>query len=64
MSDARSFGRTLLLTAALIGAWIPAAVLATPGSEPTAAAPEAPADLHPVSDEATHASVPGTLRIA
>lgn len=64
MSDARSFGRTLLLTVALVGAWIPAAVIASPGSGPTAAAPEAPAEMHPVSDEAPHASVLGTLRTA
>ena len=62
MSNAISFGRVLFLTAALIGAWIPAAVIASPDTRATAAAPEAPSELHPVSDEAPHAFAGGALR--
>lgn len=57
MSSALSFSRALLLAASLVGAWIPAAVIASPGSEPTASVPEAPSELHPVADESAHAPV-------
>lgn len=62
MSSAPSFGRVFLLTVALVGAWVPAAVIASPGSRSADATPEEPTGIHSVADEAPRASVAPVAR--
>ena len=65
MDRARSLGHSALLAALLVGAWIPAAMIASPSARATASATEAPAvEVSPASEEPQEVASEAMLRTA